>query len=178
MGVEVFARCAIITDGDDDSIDVCDNCGREWKRQMLHEIEHLLSRVDPGGVMPSGECPDPECGALCYPKGLKNKESKEWMLQAAWIYPKDDARVLPLLLKELTAHFGEHCRVWQNERHLKGGEYPQYLCSADLRGIGGDVCHLWRDGQTWWPMAGDYSCKDEEMAELILRKYILEFSKE
>jgi hypothetical protein len=39
----------------------------------------------------------------------------------------------------------------------------------------GDVVQLWRDGQTWWPMSGDYSLRDMEMAEMILRKSILEF---
>lgn len=43
----------------------CDNC--DWKgipEKELHEILHLHTRLDPGSVVPSGECP--ECGALCY----------------------------------------------------------------------------------------------------------------
>ena len=125
--------------------------------------------------MPSGQCSGPECGALCYPKDLENKEVKEWMQNAAWIYPKKDAEFLPLLLKNLTAHFGEDCSLRQNERFQKSGEYPQYLCTVDPRGIGGDVWHAWRSGQGWWPMSGDYSLKDEEMVEIILRKTMLEF---
>jgi len=32
----------------------------------MDEIHDIWERVEPGEVMPSGECPD--CGALCYPK--------------------------------------------------------------------------------------------------------------
>jgi hypothetical protein len=43
----------------------CDNCSKRFEDSELKEVEHLSMRVDPGGTMPSGECP--ECGALCYP---------------------------------------------------------------------------------------------------------------
>ncbi len=43
----------------------CDNCQQTWtEEQIIHEIRDLRERVEPNGVMPSGECP--ECGALCY----------------------------------------------------------------------------------------------------------------
>ena len=48
-------------------VHVCDNCGREWKFHKLAPIKDLSSRVEPGGIVPSGECP--ECHALCYPEG-------------------------------------------------------------------------------------------------------------
>lgn len=44
----------------------CDNCN--WTGEPLfelHEIEDLLERIDPGGIVPSGECP--KCDCLCYP---------------------------------------------------------------------------------------------------------------
>lgn len=46
----------------------CDNC--DWTgvasdiKITLGQIHHLAERLDEGGVVPSGECP--ECGALCY----------------------------------------------------------------------------------------------------------------
>jgi hypothetical protein len=43
----------------------CDNCGKVWPADKLGGIEDLTQRIEPGGVVPSGECP--ECGALCYP---------------------------------------------------------------------------------------------------------------
>lgn len=46
----------------------CQNCGKVWKEEELLEIKHLSMRVAPGEPMPSGECPEPECGALCQPK--------------------------------------------------------------------------------------------------------------
>ena len=92
------------------------------------------------------------------------------------MYPKEDEKFLELLTKNLRAHFGEECKVWQNS-NVGNAEYPQLLCSADLKGYGGDTCHMWRDGQTYWPMSGDYSLDDMEKAEVVLRKTILEFKK-
>ena len=55
----------------------CANCGKEWPEAHLNPVKHLYERVKPGGVVPSGECPD--CGALCYPDdpGLLPPESPE-----------------------------------------------------------------------------------------------------
>jgi hypothetical protein len=176
MDVELYPRFAVITDDDKDPLDICDNCKREWKREMLCEVKDYFQRVEPGGVVPSGECP--RCGALCYPKSEQIEEreqrARRWFQEAVWIYPKEDEKFLELLKTNLKDHFGEHCRVWQNS-NVGNKEYPQLLCSTDLRGYGEDVVHMWRDGQTWWPISGDYSLKDEEMAEVILRKTIIDY---
>ena len=50
----------------------CDNCGEIWKADELEGIENLDNRVDPGSIVPSGECP--ECGALCYPVETDSSE--------------------------------------------------------------------------------------------------------
>jgi hypothetical protein len=173
MTVKVYPRFALITNEEIEPIDVCDNCKKEWKRGMLCEVKDYFQRVEPYGIVPSGECPDPECGALCYPKEVLDLPLREWLQEAAWIYPVADKEFLALLEKNLKAEFGEDCRVWQNSK-VGNAEYPQLICSADLKGYGGDTCHMWRDGQTWWPMVGDYSLDDMEKAELVLRKTILE----
>jgi hypothetical protein len=43
----------------------CDNCEAEWADADLEPIADLSSRIDPGGTVPSGQCPG--CGSLCYP---------------------------------------------------------------------------------------------------------------
>lgn len=47
----------------------CDNCGHETTdgrlKVRLEDIPDLAKRLDPGGVVPAGECP--KCGALAYP---------------------------------------------------------------------------------------------------------------
>lgn len=44
----------------------CDNCGKNWTdEQIVTPIPHLEERLDSGGIVPSGECP--ECGSLVYP---------------------------------------------------------------------------------------------------------------
>ena len=48
----------------------CDNCGKEWDEKRLSEPKDLWQRLDPGSIVPSGECPD--CGALCYPNKGKD----------------------------------------------------------------------------------------------------------
>jgi hypothetical protein len=50
---------------------VCNNCGRKYAREtelrhVFPDIPDLLVRLDPGGTVPAGECP--ECGALVYPE--------------------------------------------------------------------------------------------------------------
>jgi hypothetical protein len=45
----------------------CDNCGAIWDRDELRDIHDFWERVEPGGIMPSGQCPNPDCRALCYP---------------------------------------------------------------------------------------------------------------
>lgn len=48
---------------------VCDGCDRRYEeRELSHlypDIPDLLIRLDAGGIVPAGECP--ECGALVYP---------------------------------------------------------------------------------------------------------------
>jgi hypothetical protein len=48
----------------------CDNCWAMFKgagklARVFPDIPDLLSRIEPGGTVPAGECPD--CGALVYP---------------------------------------------------------------------------------------------------------------
>lgn len=42
----------------------CGNCGQIWDETDLAEIKDYFQRVEAGGEVPAGECP--ECGALCY----------------------------------------------------------------------------------------------------------------
>ena len=48
----------------------CDNCWALFKGtgklvRVFPDIPGLLERIEPGGIVPAGECPD--CGALVYP---------------------------------------------------------------------------------------------------------------
>jgi len=48
----------------------CDNCWALFKgtgrfARVYPDIPGLLERIEPGGIVPAGECPD--CGALVYP---------------------------------------------------------------------------------------------------------------
>ena len=65
---------------DPESLHECDNCQEVFKAPKLHGIEDLTMRLEAGGVVPSGGCP--ECGALCYPieerkKGRRDDENQE-----------------------------------------------------------------------------------------------------
>jgi hypothetical protein len=56
---------------------ICDNCGKKWDLRSVVYAKSMNQRVDPGGVMPSGECP--ECGALCYPEKSSKRSNKTWV---------------------------------------------------------------------------------------------------
>jgi hypothetical protein len=45
----------------------CNNCGQVWAAQDLVLIPDERKHVAPGGVVPLGACPNPDCQALCYP---------------------------------------------------------------------------------------------------------------
>lgn len=55
---------------DIDKLCRCNNCdweGLESKLGLsLGEIRHLAERLDPGAVVPAGECPIPDCRAFAY----------------------------------------------------------------------------------------------------------------
>lgn len=54
----------------------CDNCDWQGTTEELNDIEDISMRITPGGVVPSGECP--ECGALAYEiKKCKPKTKQE-----------------------------------------------------------------------------------------------------
>ena len=48
----------------------CDNCGQAWSTHDLQhtfpDIPKLGERIEPGRIVPAGECND--CGALVYPQ--------------------------------------------------------------------------------------------------------------
>ena len=46
----------------------CENCDRTWSEEDLEHIHHYWERVEPGGVVPLGQCPDTDCRGLCYPR--------------------------------------------------------------------------------------------------------------
>ena len=104
-------------------------------------------------------------------------ETKEWIGHAAWIYPDKEDEFISFLIEEAKKDF-PHIHIYKSEYLVeKKEQYPQYLCSADL-GVGGDIVHLWRDGQTWWPICGDYTLEDEEKIELVLRKSMIAWLEE
>ncbi|MFA5709355.1 hypothetical protein [Mycolicibacterium sp.] len=48
------------------SVTRCDNCDFVGDESTLDPIDDLAQRLDPGGVVPSGQCP--RCAALAYPE--------------------------------------------------------------------------------------------------------------
>jgi len=54
----------------------CANC--HWAGEpstAFPDIPDLCQRIEPGGEVPSGECP--ECGALCYAVPKKKRSQKQ-----------------------------------------------------------------------------------------------------
>ena len=65
------ARAGLIPSEETDALNVanniCQNCGEKFRDDQLEEIGSggFWERVQPGDIVPSGECPN--CGALCHP---------------------------------------------------------------------------------------------------------------
>lgn len=53
----------------------CGNCEAYWPFESLNDIHKLYERVQPGEIMPSGECP--KCGSLCHPVGSDETEEED-----------------------------------------------------------------------------------------------------
>ena len=45
----------------------CGNCGMVWTEEELDPVHDYWGRVQPGGVVPLGQCPCFDCKELCYP---------------------------------------------------------------------------------------------------------------
>jgi predicted nucleic-acid-binding Zn-ribbon protein len=53
-----------LVDKDDERPVECDNCGWAGEAKDVGPIHNLHERVDAGGIVPAGECP--ECGCFAY----------------------------------------------------------------------------------------------------------------
>lgn len=65
----------------DQDVHVCENCGSMWHTNDLEielgDIKRLYERIEPGGMVPSGECPGEGCGgALVYPAGAYERNRR------------------------------------------------------------------------------------------------------
>jgi hypothetical protein len=98
-------------------------------------------------------------------------------MTSLWIYPENDKKFIEAVLaayKQIDGWKGTE--IFQSNYILEQKpKYPRYLATLDPRGIGGDKCHLWRDGQTWWPMVGDFSFEEETLIETTLKQTIEKF---
>ena len=80
----------------------CDNGEWEGEAEALRPIRSLESRLDPGGIVPSGECP--EGGALAYPvKRTRWLDGVEGGLEVTNIYGpvQDEAHQSEILLQAM-----------------------------------------------------------------------------
>ncbi len=54
----------------------CANCGAVWTAAQLAPYHDFWSRVQPGEIIPQGDCP--ACGAFCYPPDLPPTPLHVW----------------------------------------------------------------------------------------------------
>jgi hypothetical protein len=53
----------------------CNNCSQYFDEDELRPIRDLTQRVSEGEIMPSGECPNLDCRALCQPEPIRLKNA-------------------------------------------------------------------------------------------------------
>jgi hypothetical protein len=102
----------------------CDSCDKVWALDALHPIHDIWSRVKPGGVMPIGDCPDPDCGALCYPTYGYVHDLEERLATF------ED--VVTRLLDWATYMGGWDASVWEDARRLLGRHAPDDLHNEEV----------------------------------------------
>jgi len=85
----------------------CDNCSKVWTFEQLHSISDLSERVEAGGIVPAGECP--ECGCLSYAVKHENPRS---FARVSWT--AEDVRTLR---EDLTQDQAE-AFLRRHERHI------------------------------------------------------------
>lgn len=135
---------------------VCDNCKKKWTLQAVVEAKDLNQRVEPGGIMPSGQCP--ECGALCYPAHLSYPRHLTSCIGKATSPAAAD--FTPLFLIGKTVHVA-----------LVSGDYGHDIfVHATEKGL---VEDLYKFVKTYWekPM-GPRPRKDKEKALDIYFEYM------
>ena len=76
----------------------CQNCGEDWAEASLLEVSDVYERVQPGDVMPDGECP--ECGGVCFAKETPEEDAAERVRRAG---PE-----LLAALEEYVAYFDDY----------------------------------------------------------------------
>lgn len=107
----------------------CDSCGETFTEDYLDPIADIGDRLDPGGTVPAGQCP--ECGALCY---LDDMNARDVSLALT----RDEAKVLYDILAE-TLHFVRTDTDPREERRLRdmmstGTDLMGRLAACDLDG--------------------------------------------
>lgn len=117
----------------------CDNCGERYSDVDLHPIQDLEQRIDPGSVVPSGECP--KCGALTYIDTAEdgrreNRLARQLLcnlarrLRMARRYTKRALRLnLPIHVIEL--HRGQELEAWNSFQAAKAIVYEWDAITSD-----------------------------------------------
>jgi len=82
-----MAQVRLLPD-DDKATFACDNCDWEGGDDDLDMISDIEERIDPGCIVPAGQCP--ECGALAY---YKNEDAPSWTAQAQLFQLREKANV-------------------------------------------------------------------------------------
>lgn len=59
-----FNKAGLFYKGESVSYVACDNCDWEGDDDDLAQIDDIFERVEPGEIMPAGQCPN--CGSLCH----------------------------------------------------------------------------------------------------------------
>jgi len=99
----------------------CDCCGKVWTFEQLDNISDISERIDPGGTVPAGQCPDGECGALCYPVTLEMSHDPDYRPGVINLDEEEAAR-MPAVSPDPNAN-------WKNDAI----QFPRLICEiADV----------------------------------------------
>ena len=80
----------------------CADCGTLWREHSLESAHDLGERFEDGCPMSHYECPDPECGALCFP--AEGEPVEETLVMSEW----DRTQLRKHMHHELTVGIGKN----------------------------------------------------------------------
>lgn len=91
MSSDGFGSTHTLFEVDSKSQHRCDNCNLVHAGEMLWPIENLPQRIEPGGIVPSGQCS--KCRALCYPIVEHQRRRRETECETVTEYCRSNATI-------------------------------------------------------------------------------------
>ena len=102
----------------------CDWTGTEDQLgRQLGEIHHLIEKIEPGEIVPYGECP--ECQCLCFAVSDLFPEKPTGIPEIDNLTPIQARVILAAIFREM---YQEKDGTWNQDKEIPGADMVSLLC--------------------------------------------------